>query len=181
MAPAEKSKDILGTTACTVSMMGLSYNWTALQSKVTALAPATDYSTTNQAIGLQWGFQTLTSAPFTIPAKDPNFTTRDIIILLSDGLNTVDRWYAYGSANAEANINARQRITCDNVKAAGITLFTIQVNTTSDPTSSVLQYCASPDTAWPPGPKFFVLTSGTAIGTTFDKIATQLATRRVAK
>ena len=181
MAPAEKSKDVLGTTACTVSMMGLSYNWTALQSKVAAMAPATSFSATNQAIGLQWGFQSLTSAPFTIPALDPNFTTRQVIILLTDGLNTVDRWYPYGVSSSEANINARQAITCANVKAAGITLFTIQVNTTGDPTSTVLQNCASPDSAWPAGPKFFVLTSGTAIGTTFDKIAAQLATRRVAR
>src|SRR4051812_24356102 len=83
-----------------------------------------------------------------------------------NGLNTVNRWNAYGSSNAEANINARQRITCDNVKAARITLFTIQVNTSGDPTSLVLQYCASQNSACPQGTKFFVLTSGTAIGTT---------------
>jgi hypothetical protein len=162
-------------------MMGLSYDWIELGNKISTLAPATSYSTTNQAIGLQWGFQTLTSSPFTIPPKDPNYKNWDIIILLSDGLNTVNRWNAYGSSNAEANINARQRITCDNVKAAGITLFTIQVNTSGDPTSSVLQSCASPNSAWPQGPKFFILTSGSAIGTTFDAIGAQLASRRVAR
>ena len=34
-------------------------------------------------------------------------------------------------------------MTCDNIKAAGITLYTIQVNTDGDPTSSLLQHCAS--------------------------------------
>ena len=34
-------------------------------------------------------------------------------------------------------------ILCDNAKAAGITIYTMQVNTGGDPTSAVLQYCAA--------------------------------------
>ena len=33
--------------------------------------------------------------------------------------------------------------TCANIKAADITLYTIQVNTGGDPTSTLLQNCAS--------------------------------------
>jgi hypothetical protein len=33
--------------------------------------------------------------------------------------------------------------TCANIKAAGITIYTIQVNTGGDPTSTLLQNCAS--------------------------------------
>ena len=33
----------------------------------------------------------------------------------------------------------RQRILCDNIKNAGVTIYTIQVNVSNDPTSSVLQ------------------------------------------
>jgi len=57
---------------------------------------------------------------------------------LTDGLNTEDRWYTN-----QASIDARQQIMCDNVKAAGITLWTIQVNTGGDPTSTLLQNCAT--------------------------------------
>ena len=32
--------------------------------------------------------------------------------------------------------------TCNNIKAAGITLYTIQVNTGGEPTSTLLQNCA---------------------------------------
>ena len=32
--------------------------------------------------------------PFTAPAMDPNYTYQQIIILLTDGLNTQDRWYS---------------------------------------------------------------------------------------
>jgi hypothetical protein len=100
LAPADKDRDVFNTAGCVISMMGLSYDWIELGNKISTLAPATSYSTTNQAIGLQWGFQTLTSSPFTIPPKDPNYKNWDIIILLSDGLNTVNRWNAYGSSNA---------------------------------------------------------------------------------
>ncbi len=60
----------------------------------------------------------------------------------------------------------------------GITIYTIQVNTSTrdpDPTSTVLQYCASsPD-------KFFMLTSSSQIVTTFSTIGTSLSKLRVAR
>ena len=88
---------------------------------------------TNQGIGLAWGWMTLAStAPFNAPAKDSNYTNKDVIILLSDGLNTQNRWYTNAS-----QIDARQKILCDNAKAAGITIYTVQVNTGGDPTSQV--------------------------------------------
>ena len=62
------------------------------------------------------------------PPKDPNYTYNQVIILLTDGLNTQDRWFT-----DQASIDARQAMTCANVKAAGITLYTIQVNTGGDP------------------------------------------------
>ena len=51
-----------------------------------------------QAIGLAWGWQSLTqTAPLNAPAFDPSYQYRQIIILLTDGLNTQDRWYGNGS------------------------------------------------------------------------------------
>ncbi len=80
---------------------------------------------TNQGIGMAWAWMSLTqSDPLNAPAKDPNYTYKDAIILLSDGLNTQNRWYSNAS-----QIDARQKILCDNAKAAGITVYTIQVNT----------------------------------------------------
>jgi len=152
---------------CPVPLMALSYDWNALNKKIDAMQPD---GNTNQAIGLQWGYQSLTAAPFTIPPKDSDFTYKEVIILLTDGLNTEDRWY-----NNASQIDARQKITCDNVKASGITLYTIQVNTTGDATSTLLKDCASsPD-------KFFILTSANAIITVFNQIGTELSNLRVAK
>jgi Flp pilus assembly protein TadG len=153
--------------SCPQSAMGLSYDWTALNAKIDAMVAA---GNTNQAIGLAWGWQSLTSAPFTVPAKDPNFQYKEIIILLTDGLNTEDRWYTNAS-----QIDSRQATTCANIKAAGITIYTVQVNTGGDPTSTLLQQCATDSN------KFFLLTSSNEIVTTFDSIGTSISQLHLAQ
>jgi Flp pilus assembly protein TadG len=151
-------------------IMPLSYNWSALKTLIGNMQPT---GNTNQSIGMAWAWMSLTqSDPLNAPAKDPNYTYKDAIILLSDGLNTQDRWYSNAS-----QIDARQRILCDNAKAAGITVYTIQVNTSTpaDPTSSVLQYCAS-------GPQnFYVVTSASQTASVFSSIGTSLSKLRVAR
>ncbi len=156
---------------CPVPLMGLSYDWTALNAKIDAMTPN---GGTNQAIGLQWGFQSLTSAPLSIPPMDPNYQYKQIIILLTDGLNTQDRWYGNGSSPSP-QVDARQQILCNNIKAAGITVYTVQVNTDGDPTSTLLQQCASDSS------KFFLLTSSNQIVTTFDTIGTSLTLLHLTK
>jgi hypothetical protein len=72
-------------------------------------------------------------------------------------------------------------MTCDNVNAANITLYTIQVDTGGDPTSTLLQNCAGSPGKYPDSSKFFLLTSSSAIVTTFNQIGTALSNLRVAK
>ncbi len=155
-------------SSCPQAAMGLSYNWSAMTSLVNNMQPA---GNTNQAIGLQLGWMSLAGGgPFTVPAMDANYTYTQIIILLTDGLNTQDRWYS-----SQSSIDARQTLTCNNIKAANITLYTIQVNTGGDPTSTLLQNCASSSD------KFFLLTSASEIVTTFNTIGTNLTKLRVAR
>jgi len=108
--------------------------------------------------------------PFTAPAEDANYVYQHVIILLTDGLNTQDRWYSN-----QSSIDARQSLTCTNAKAAGITLYMIQVNTDGSPTSTLLQNCATDSS------KFFLLTSSSQIVTTFAQIGTNLSKLRIAK
>jgi Flp pilus assembly protein TadG len=160
-------------SVCPVPLMPQSYDWTALNNKIDAMVAA---GNTNQAIGLAWGWQSLTAgAPLNAPTKDANFQYQDIIILLSDGLNTEDRWYQDASS-----IDARQRILCDNIKTAGVTIYSVQVNTGSDATSSVLQYCAGTRPQVADASKFFLLKTPTEIITTFGQIATGLSKLRLA-
>jgi uncharacterized membrane protein YgcG len=156
-------------SACPISLMSLSSDWTALNSKIDAMIAT---GSTNQTIGLAWGWQALTggvplSAP-TLPAD-----TRQVIILLTDGLNTENRW-----TTDQSKIDAREQIVCANIKNAGITVYTVLVMAGN---SAVLQGCASPDTALPMGPKYFALTSTKQIVDTFKTIGTNLSALRIAK
>jgi Flp pilus assembly protein TadG len=152
-------------SSCPVPVIGLSNDWTTLSAKIDAMQPN---GNTNQAIGLQLGWQSLTASPFSIPAKDPNYQYNEVIILLTDGLNTQDRWYTN-----QSSIDTRQQKTCDNIKAANITLYTVQVNTGGDPTSTLLKNCASDSS------KFFLLTSADQMITTFNQIGTALSNLRL--
>jgi Flp pilus assembly protein TadG len=154
--------------SCPQSVLGLTYNWSDMHSLVNAMSPA---GNTNQGIGLQLGWMSLVGGgPFSVPAEDANYIYQKVIILLTDGLNTQNRWYTSASS-----IDTRQSMTCDNVKASGITLYTIQVNTGGDPTSTLLRNCASSTD------KFFLLTSASQIVTTFNQIGTNLTKLRIAR
>jgi Flp pilus assembly protein TadG len=162
---------------CTLAMAGLSYDWVTMTSLVNQMTPN---GSTNQPIGLVWGWQSLAGGgPFTVPAEDPNYTYQKAIILLSDGLNTQDRWYGNGSNPStqvdSRMVNASGNGTCANIKAAGITIYAIQVNTGGDPTSTLLQNCASDQS------KFFLLTSANQIVATFNSIGTNLTKLRIAQ
>ena len=155
--------------SCPQAVMPLSYNWSSMTTLVNNMSPN---GNTNQAIGLAHGWMSLVGGgPYpTPPAMDPNYKYTQVIILLTDGLNTQDRWYT-----SQSSIDARQQLTCNNVKAAGITLYTVQVNTGGDPTSALLQNCASDSS------KFFLLTSANQMVTTFNQIGTQLSQLRISK
>ena len=162
---------------CPTPLSALSYNWVALSNKIDEMQPN---GGTNQAIGLQWGYQSLTAAPFSIPSMDPNYKYQQVIVLLTDGLNTQDRWYGDGSTPSP-EVDARQQILCNNINVAGITLYAVQVNTNGDPTSTLLQNCAGSPGKYPDQSKFFLLTSSTQIITTFNQIGTALSNLRVAQ
>jgi hypothetical protein len=156
-------------SSCPQSVMPLSYNWSAMTTLVNAMQPA---GNTNQAIGLQLGWMSLVGGGgmFSVPAQQTGYTYTNVIILLTDGLNTQDRWYT-----SQNSIDGRQSTTCSNIRDAKITLYTIQVNTGGDPTSTLLQNCAStPD-------KFYLLTSASQIISAFTAIGSNLTQLRVAK
>jgi hypothetical protein len=164
---------------CPLQMMGLSYDWTSMKSLVDDMYPD---GSTNQPIGLVWGWQSLVGGgPLSAPAMDSGYTYKQVIILLSDGLNTQNRWGGDGS-HTSTDVDKRMYDpsnsgagTCANIKAAGITIYAIQVNTGGDPTSTLLQNCASATD------NFFLLTSASQIVTTFETIGTNLTKLRIAQ
>ncbi|MGB7257990.1 MAG: TadE/TadG family type IV pilus assembly protein [Pseudolabrys sp.] len=160
--------------SCPQQMKGLSYDWDAMNTLVDNMSPG---GTTNQPIGLVWGWQSLVGGGgLTAPAMDPNYQYQQIIILMSDGLNTQNRWSSnQNSIDARMYNPGNGSGTCANIKAAGITLYMVQVNTAGDPTSTLMQNCASSSD------KFYELTNANDLITTFNAIGTNLTKLRVAR
>ena len=150
----------------------MSNTWQTLKDKITAMTPA---GNTNQAVGLAWGWQSLstTNPPIAAPAKDSNYIYKDYIVLLSDGLNTQNRW-----STSQSSIDARQELLCKSIsgdKANPVTVFTIQVNiNNADAKSKVLQDCAT-------NGNFQMITSSSQTADAFNKILTQISKLRVAR
>ncbi len=152
--------------SCPLQMVGLNNNFTNMKAMADSMYPT---GNTNQGIGFVWAWQSLVGGgPFSVPAEDPKYQYDHVIILMSDGMNTQNRWYS-----SSTSIDNRQKLACDNAKAAGVTIYTIQVNTGGDPDSDVLEYCASP------GGKFTILTAADQIVSKFNDIGTGLNKVRI--
>jgi Flp pilus assembly protein TadG len=150
-------------------LLPLGYNWTTLNNAVDAMVAN---GSTNQTIGLAWGWQAQTQGvPLTPPALPDN--TQQVMILLSDGLNTQDRWYGDGS-NQSTQVDNRMAAACTNLKRAGVVVYTVFVDLNgTQGNSSVLQNCASDPS------KYFDLTSSNQIIATFQAIGQQITNLRV--
>ena len=149
--------------SCVPSVMKgtLGYDWTTLNNAVTAMTAG---GSTNQTIGFVWGWQSLTQgSPLNAPAIDPD--TTNVIILLSDGMNTQDRWYGDGSTT-NTTIDGRLTTACAAAKAQGVQIYTVLVMAGN---STPLQACATDSS------KYFALTTAGAIITTFNQIGQTLA------
>ncbi|HEV2156123.1 TadE/TadG family type IV pilus assembly protein [Bradyrhizobium sp.] len=150
----------------------MSNQWQTLKDQITAMSPS---GNTNQSVGLAWGWQSLstTNGPIAAPSKASNYVYKDYIVLLSDGLNTQNRW-----STSQSSIDDRQEILCQNIKADTtnpVTIFTIQVNISNkDAKSQVLQDCAT-------NGNFQMITSSSQTSDAFKNILTQISKLRVAK
>ena len=127
---------------------------------------------TNQTIGLAHGMQVqMTGDPYNAPTLPAN-TTR-YIILLSDGLNTMDRWYGDGS-NQSTQVDDRMALACTNARNQGFVVYALFVDLNgTQGNSTVLQHCASDSS------KYYDLTQSSQIVTAFNQIADQITNLRV--
>ena len=153
--------------SCPTQIQPLTDDWSALSDIVDSMYAS---GNTNQTIGLAWGWQTLTDGDPMNAGSLPQGTER-VIILLSDGLNTQNRWTTH-----QSSIDAREELACDNAKADGVTIYTIFVdlNGTSG-NSAALQYCASDSS------KYYDLTTSGQIVAAFNTIGNAITNLRVAK
>lgn len=157
---------------CPAQLVPLTYDWTALKTRIGQMSPG---GPTNQPVGMAWAWLSLMqTAPLNAPPEDGNFQYKKILIVLSDGLNTKNKKAGNGS-DPSSYVDGRQRLLCDNIKADGITVYAIQVNTDKDPEAATLKYCASGNA------NFYMLTSASQIMSAFDSIGATLSKLRIAK
>jgi Flp pilus assembly protein TadG len=150
-------------SACPVTMMPLSTDWTALNSKIDAMTPT---GNTNVTVGVQLAWQTLSPlAPFNAPAVAPDLDK--VIIALTDGTNTQNRW-----SSTQSVIDDRTSKVCTNAKTDNIKIYTIRV---IDGNASLLQGCATN-----PG-MYYEVAQASQLNSVFTAIAQNLANLRIAK
>jgi Flp pilus assembly protein TadG len=150
-------------SACPVAMMPLSSDWTALNAKIDAMVPS---GNTNVTIGMQMAWQTLTAAaPFNAPAVSPD--TDKVIILLTDGENTQNRW-----TSSTSSIDARTQKVCENAKNANIKVYSVRV---IDGNATLIKACATTPEM------YFNVQQASQLSTVFASIAQNLANLRIAK
>lgn len=147
------------------TIMPLSYDWTALHAKVDAMIAT---GNTNVPIGLAWGWNTLSpTLPFTEGAAYGTVNLTKFLILLTDGENTDNRW-----DDPTSVINQRMTMVCNNIKAAGILLYTIRV---IDGNGTLLQSCATT-----PSMYYNVQDAG-QLSAVFNAIGAQIANLHLSK
>jgi hypothetical protein len=146
----------------------LTSDWTTLHSKVDAMQAS---GATNVTIGLAWAWHSLTpNTPYS-EAATPTSSLDKVIVALTDGENTKNRWWGNG-VNHDPRIDARTSLVCTNIKNAGIKLYTIRV---IEGNATLLQQCATN-----PSMYYDVQQAG-QLDAVFKSIAEKLANLRLSK
>ncbi len=127
--------------------IALTSDYAALRTAIGGLTPT---GNTNVGIGVAWGMEALTpSGPLggtTLAVGDA--TVDKVMIVLTDGLNTQNRWdqqicyFSWWCNDGAAKIDARLSAACTNAKTAGIKVYTVRV---IDGNADLLKGCASKD------------------------------------
>jgi Flp pilus assembly protein TadG len=152
---------------CTYSglqdILPLTTNAATAKSKINSLTPD---GNTNTTIGMAWGYNMITSGnPLGAAASSDTARTVKVIVFLTDGLNTEDR---YGFSTT--NIDADMRQLCASAKTRDVRVFTIRVIEGND---ALLRDCAT-------APEdFFTTNDAAGIKTAFKTIGAKLMRLRL--
>ena len=149
--------------SCPAAMMPLNTDWTALHGKINDMTPA---GNTNVTIGMSWAWQTLSSVePMNAPAASPDLDK--VVILLTDGQNTQNRF-----TTSASSIDSRTAKACENAKADNMKVYTVRV---IDGNADLLRNCATkPD-------MYYDVDDAADLNSVFASIAQNLANLRISK
>jgi Flp pilus assembly protein TadG len=146
------------------SILPLTNNWAAVDAKIDEMKAS---GNTNTTIGFTWAWNMLTpGVPFSAAAQPaPNLDK--VIVFMTDGMNTENRW-----STTAAEIDARTKIVCNNIKSAAVKVYTIRV---MEGNASLLQNCASDPSM------YFEVSQANDLIAVFNKIAGTVASLRISR
>ena len=91
------------------------------------------------------------------------------MILLTDGDNTKNRWDGNGSSPSPA-VDDRTTLACNNIKTAGVTIYTIRV---MDGNAALLRNCATTPSM------YYEVTAASQLSPIFKAIASEISQVRL--
>ena len=124
------------------SFIPLMYDYSIIRNKISSL-PA--HAATNIPSGLLWGWNMLSPGRPLSNAAPKAANVKRYLILITDGVNTDDRFGGNGKYDPALNpdiyrIDGRTERACEAIKADGITIFTFRV---IEGNEALLEGCAS--------------------------------------
>jgi Flp pilus assembly protein TadG len=182
-----------------IPLLPLTANKSLVVGKLAAMEPR---GNTNIVEGAAWGWRVLTnSAPFSEGAPNGQTGNRKVMIVMTDGENTMSGqslWtglsaysaYGYASkgrvrspATSEETtlrnaMNDRLRLACRNAKSAGVEIYSIIVSAPNDTARAVMEDCASPNGETQHS---FAISSASELGDVFEQIARSVKEVRLAR
>ncbi|HTI67993.1 MAG TPA: TadE/TadG family type IV pilus assembly protein [Caulobacteraceae bacterium] len=179
------------------SLVRLTTNMTTVKNKITAMNAS---GNTNIPIGLMWGWHLLSpNLPFSDGAAYTSADTKKFVVLLTDGDNTNDvadnpnksNYSALGylwqgrllnasgvaldenstAAERTAAMDARMVVACANMKAQGITIYTVRIDVSGTSPAALKSCASSPD-------KFYDIDSS-GLSSAFAQIAGSIGRLRI--
>ena len=168
-APAAGSNKMTGIYGpCGIeAMMPLSNDETALKQKIDDLGAN---GWTYVPAGLSWAWRLLSpNEPYTdVKAYDDDEWVK-AVVLMTDGANTLN--FGYTGANA----NSQTAVLCENMKALGITIFSVAFQISSSSTKQLIENCASGAT------NYYDASDNAALQSAFNSIGEKLSELRISK
>ncbi len=140
--------------------------WTDQGAMIAHMSTMQPSGNTNLTVGISWGQALLTSAaPFTEAAPPSQTSVYKVMILLTDGDNTENKF----STN-QNNIDPRALAACTAAKNQGITVYSIRV---IDGDAALLSACASSPS------NYFNVANASQLTPVFQQIAAQIGSIRL--
>ncbi len=156
---------------CQSEILPLTDNFTEIKSKINGLQAG---GWTYMPSGLVWGWRTLSpSKPFN-QAKSASKNTKNVMIVMSDGANTV---YADATGNHvvgnDPSANTLAAELCTNINDANIDIFTIAYDLNNVTAKNLLKNCATSSDM------FFDASNAAELEAVFQDIGNRLAKIRL--